>query len=108
MPNNGKQMHTPPEFTIAVMCEDARYAVVPCDELGLCDVPTKGTHNTMSGAIRAAWRDYERRVRAYEELDITRSDAQGIVDAEIMTAGKEWRSLRLYKPSAALSSGRRE
>lgn len=34
---------------------------------------------------KAEQRDYERRVRAYEEQEITRSDAQGIVDAELLT-----------------------
>ena len=29
------------------------------------------------------WDEYERRVQAYEDLGLTRSDAQGVVDAEI-------------------------
>ncbi len=33
---------------------------------------------------------YNARVEAYEALDITRSDAQGIVDAEIMKNGPGW------------------
>jgi hypothetical protein len=36
--------------------------------------------------------DYERRVRAYEAQDITRSDAQGIVEAEDMTQAKQGKS----------------
>lgn len=30
------------------------------------------------------WEDYERRVRAYEDEGMTRSDAQGVVEAEMM------------------------
>ena len=74
----------PPDYTMAVRCLDGRYAAVPCNKLGICKVPDAGTHKTIGGAIRAAWRDYESRVRALEAQDITRSDAQGIVDAQMM------------------------
>lgn len=30
------------------------------------------------------WEDYERRVQAYEAEGMTRSDAQAVVDAELM------------------------
>jgi len=30
------------------------------------------------------WEEYERRVAAYEEEGMSRSDAQGVVDAEMM------------------------
>ena len=30
------------------------------------------------------WAEYERRVQAYEAQGLTRSDAQGVVDAELM------------------------
>lgn len=33
------------------------------------------------------WEEYERRVQAYEDQGICRSDAQGIVDAEMMQEG---------------------
>jgi hypothetical protein len=32
------------------------------------------------------WEDYEKRVRELEDEGLTRSDAQGVVDAELMTA----------------------
>lgn len=78
----------PPQFTAAVRASDSRFTVVPCNAMGISIVPPYGTHKTIGGAVRAAWRDYDTRVRAYEAEGITRSDAQGIVDAQIMTIGK--------------------
>lgn len=78
----------PPDFTAAVICGDGRFAVVPSDPHGPWPEVATGTHSSMNGAIRAAWRDYEKRVRAYEAQDITRSDAQGIVDAQYRQAAK--------------------
>jgi hypothetical protein len=78
-------IQTPPEFTMAVRCLDGRYSVVACSPLGICLTPASGTHKTINGAIRAEWRDYERRVRVYEEQGCTRSDAQGIVDAQMLS-----------------------
>lgn len=38
--------------------------------------------------VESPWEEYERRVQAYEDTGMTRSDAQGVVDAEDMKAAR--------------------